>query len=263
MVGGGALVLRAGGVIALTVAAAVVLAVVLAFFKFDQKLLDVTANRLVVVAQDVRRQAEVGLTLGLDLVELDDLKSIAERAALAADVTRVDLRDIRGIVRFSSQPGRVGQPAGVGETTPGGNEAFRRVVDGDRATVVVVLRNGFGEPAGTVAVEASLKELRQQKEAVRRDLVAAAAPVIAGALAATLLAVMLTVRWSVGGRGDDNNRAADPDLDDESPDRAMKETAASLHASLQPRLAVAVAAAEQALERTAAALAIEPRGTGS
>ena len=46
MIGGSALTVRAGGVIATMVAASIALALLLAFLKFDRKLQDVTVVRL-------------------------------------------------------------------------------------------------------------------------------------------------------------------------------------------------------------------------
>lgn len=246
MVEGGRLVLRAGAVIALTVAAAVVFAVALAFFKFDQKLLDVTVNRLSVVAQEVRRQAEVGLALGLDLSELVDLKGVVTRAAAAGDVTRVDLADVGGKVRFSSDPDGEGRraPAAAGIADSAGAEGMRRVIEGDAAVLIAPLRNGFGEPAGAVLVEVSVEPQRRQVAAVRAELISAAAPVIAVALAVTLAAVMLTVRWSVetGRREGEDGSSADGE---------RRENAESLYMKLDAQLQEAIAEGETALETTA------------
>ncbi|MBV5335486.1 hypothetical protein JZU48_00195, partial [bacterium] len=64
--------------------------------------------RLSMVAEEVRRQSETGLALGLELGELEDLTDVLVRAAQARDVVRIDLWDERGRVLFSSDAKAVG-----------------------------------------------------------------------------------------------------------------------------------------------------------
>lgn len=240
MIGGGALALRAGGVIAATVAAAIALALLLAFLKFDQKLLDVAAARLGLVAEEVRRQSETGLALGLELAELEDLTGVLQRAAQARDVVRIDVRDERGRVLFSSGAGgAAGTPGDMSTVTVDAAGRFRSRINGDALLVGVRLRNGFGQIVGDVAVHAVLTARRDELARVRRELATSAAPVLAAALAATLLAVALTVRLTGGrvGRDGDEKTAGAP----------LDETAEHLHLTLETRLAAAVAAAEQEL----------------
>lgn len=104
---GRGLAVRAALVISATVAAAIVLALVLAFVKFEQRMQDVSAARLAQVIDEVRGQTEKALRLGLDLAELEDLAALLQRAGRARDVLQIDLVDPRGIVVFSTDSARV------------------------------------------------------------------------------------------------------------------------------------------------------------
>lgn len=263
MVEGGGLALRAGGVIAMTVAGAVALALLLAFLKFDQKLLDVTASRLAVVAEEVGRQAELGMTLGLDLRELEDLRGVAERAAVIGKVTRIAVVDGDGTTLYASSPDVVGRrierPA---DANPSADGRFRRWVDGDSMILSLPLRNAFAQQVGEVVVSAGLGELRSGEAAVRGELIHSAVPVIAVALLVTGVAVKFTVSWSTRaeralsegasfGAVAPEGRPRGGETDDEGD---LAETTDHLHLTLEPRLAAAIAAADRAMGEVSRAL---------
>lgn len=267
MVEGGGLALRAGGVIAMTVAGAVALALLLAFLKFDQKLLDVTASRLAVVAEEVGRQAELGMTLGLDLRELEDLRSVAQRATTIGKVDRIAVVDGDGIALYASsgevEGTRIGPPAGTDVSSEG---RFRRWLDGDHMILSLPLRNAFAQHVGDVVVSAGLSELRAGEAAVRGELIHSAVPVIAVALLVTGIAVKFTVSWSTRAERALAENASEATR--RSDERAttdvvgtvtgvggeLGETSDHLHLTLEPRLMAAVAIADRAMEEVARTL---------
>ena len=201
MIDGRALVVRVGGVIAATVALAIALALLLAFLKFDQRLLDVTVARLGLVAEEVRRQVETGLALGLELAELEDLSGVLPRAASTSHVLHIDILDNRGVVLFSSTVDRLGTRADLaGLTAEAGGRLGHRIQDHE-LLLTARLGNGFGQVVGDVAVYADLTAQHQALEQVRRELLSFAGPVMVVALLLTLLAVFLTVRLSGGADG--------------------------------------------------------------
>ena len=194
------LVARVGGVIAATVALAIALALLLAFLKFDQRFVDVTVARLGLVVEEVRRQSETGLALGLELAELEDLTGVLQRAAGARDVLHIDILDDQGAVLFSSAPARLGSRADLGGlVADAGGRLSRRARDHE-LLLTGRLGNGFGQMVGDVAVYADLTPQHQALAGVRRELLSSTAPLVVFALLLTLLAVFLTVRLS--GRAD-------------------------------------------------------------
>jgi len=196
---------RAGGVIAVTVALAIALALLLAFLKFDQRLLDVTAARLGLVVEEVRRQAETGLALGLELAELEDLNGVLQRAAEARNVLHLDIADDKGVVLFSSEPGRVGSQADLAGRVADASGQRSRRIQSTELLLTARLINGFGQVVGDVAAHADLTRQHLELQQVRRELMWSAVPVIAIALLLTLLAVVLTVRLSRGAGGEPDN----------------------------------------------------------
>jgi hypothetical protein len=238
MIGGGALTVRAGGVIATMVAASIALALLLAFLKFDRKLQDVTVVRLAMAAEEVRRQTETGLALGLDLAELEDLTDVLQRAAQARDVLRIDLWDEGGRVLFSSDPALLGTVADKTGLENDSSGHYRRRVHNEELTLTRRLNNSFGLTVGDVAVHATLAAQRRELKDVRRELLRSSVPLIALALAVTLLAVGLTVRLS--------SASAARKEDENSHENNDKESASELHLTLEKRLAAAIARAEHA-----------------
>ena len=181
-----------GAVIALTVATAIALALVLAFLKFDQRLLDITGDRLELVLEEVRRQTETGLTLGLELAELEGLSAALKRAAQARDVERIDIWDTRGRILFSTQADRVGTHDGA--SAAGYVDGRHRLEN--KLLLSLPLTNDFGQVVGGVGVRACLGTLQQALAAVRDELLGSAIPMVAIALALTLMAVFLTLWFS-------------------------------------------------------------------
>ena len=179
-------------VIALTVATAIALALILAFLKFDQRLLDVTGDRLELVLEEVRRQTETGLTLGLELAELEGLSAALKRAAQARDVERIDIWDTRGRILFSTQADRVGTHDGA--WADGYVDGRRRLEN--KLLLSLPLTNGFGQAVGAVGVRACLGTLSQALAEVRDELLIAAIPMVVIALVLTLMTVFLTLRFS-------------------------------------------------------------------
>lgn len=233
MVRGGALALRAGIVIAATVGVAVAMTVALAYFKFERKLIDVTISRLSVVAEEVRRKSEYGLTLGLDLAEMADLQGVVERAAAgSAEIESVAVVSDRGTVIFSSDTRELGAAAVLPWTMPeGGGAAMRHAVAGTRVSVGAVVRNSFGQTVGQVVLRSSLAALRAEMAAVRAELTRTIGRVVAAAGLLAILAVFVTIRVSMRTR-----RGGIADA-----------TADSLHRTVEPRIAAATAEAERAL----------------
>ncbi|MBP2298714.1 hypothetical protein [Azospirillum picis] len=207
---GGVLALRTGAVIAATVATAVLLSVLLSGLKFEQKLRDVTTSRLAVVADEMRRRVEYGLTLGLDLSELVDLQAQAERAASGQEILGVEVVDDRGIVLFAADRDAIGRPTPVrwdgavagaaagGETAPG---ARRQQIIGDVLVIGTGVRNSFGQPVGEVILRSSLAGLKARVAAVEERLRFGTLALVAVAAAVTMAAVFLVVRHGGGRRG--------------------------------------------------------------
>lgn len=196
MIGNPALVIRAGGVIAATVAIAIALALLLAFLKFDQRLLEVTIARLGLVVEEVRRQSETGLALGLELAELEDLSGVLPRAARARNVLHIDILDKQGSVLFSSAADRIGSRADRVGLVADATGRFRRRIQDHELLLTTPLINVFGQIVGDVGVYADLTPQHEELLEVRRELLSSTLPVIAGALLLTLLAVIITVRFS-------------------------------------------------------------------
>ncbi len=203
MMVGGALALRTGAVIAATVALAVLLSVVLSGLKFEQKLRDVTSSRLSVVADEMRRRVEYGLTLGLDLSELVDLQALVERAGSGEEILGVEVVDDDGIVLFAADPAAVGRPSPVhwdiDATLP--TSGIRQQVAGDALILAADVRNSFGQTVGQVVLRSSLGGLRGRIARVEGELAAGALLLVAAAAAVTLVAVFLTVRHGGARRG--------------------------------------------------------------
>ncbi|NYZ17581.1 hypothetical protein HL658_33985 [Azospirillum sp. RWY-5-1] len=233
MVKGGALALRAGIVIAATVGAAVAMTVALAYLKFERKLIDVTISRLSVVAEEVRRKSEYGLTLGLDLAEMADLQGVVERAAEgSAEIESVAVVADDGAVVFSSDRAELGSAAALpwGEPTASSGP-MQHAVAGARVTVGAIVRNSFGQTVGQVVLRSSLAALRAEMDAVRGDLTRKIGRMVAAAGLLTILAVFVTIRLSMRGRSGGIGDA----------------TADTLHRTVEPRIAAATAKAEHEL----------------
>ncbi|BAI72414.1 hypothetical protein AZL_017760 [Azospirillum sp. B510] len=190
---GGVLALRTGAVIAATVATAVLLSVALSELKFEQKLREISASRLTVVADEMRRRVEYGLTLGLDLSELVDLQAQAERAATGEDILGVEVVDERGTVLFASDRGAVGHP-GPDRWTGDAGDGLRQRIAGDVLIVGTGVRNSFGQTVGEVILRSSLAGLRERVAAVEGGLHAGTLALVGVAALATLAAVFLVVR---------------------------------------------------------------------
>lgn len=197
---GGALALRTGAVIAATVATAVLMSVALSELKFEQKLREVAASRLGVVAGEMRRRVEYGLTLGLDLSELVDLQAQTELAASGEDILGVDVVDDRGIVLFAADRSAVGHPSPL-RRAEGADFAPRRQFDGDLLVIGSGVRNSFGQTVGEVILRSSLAGLRSRVTAVEDGLHAAVPALVGIAALTTLAAVLVVVRQGGGRRG--------------------------------------------------------------
>lgn len=197
---GGALALRTGAVIAAAVALAVLLSVLLAGLKFERTLRDVTASRLSVVADEVRRRVEYGLTLGLDLSELVDVQKLVERAAEPEEILGAEVVDDRGIVLFASDQAAVGKPSPTRWDEAGGPVAggIRQKVDGDALILGTGVRNSFGQMVGEVTIRSSLAGMRQRVGQVERELTNGTLLLVGAAALVTLGAVFLVVQF--GGR---------------------------------------------------------------
>ncbi|WP_042701471.1 hypothetical protein [Azospirillum sp. B506] len=199
---GGGLALRTGAVIAATVATAVLLSVALSELKFAQKLREVAASRLSVVADEMRRRVEFGLTLGLDLSELVDLQAQAERAASGEEILGVEVVDDRGIVLFAADHSAIGHPSPLRRVSKTeADSAPRRQIDGDLLVIGSGVRNSFGQAVGEVILRSSLGGLRSRVAAVEDRLHTAVSALVGIAALATLAAVFVVVRQGGGRRG--------------------------------------------------------------
>jgi hypothetical protein len=191
------LTVRAGALIAVTVAVALTFTLLLDFLKFDQKLRDVSISRLSMIAEGVRQQSETGLSLDLELAELQDLQDVLRRAAQTRDVKRIELWDEQGRVVFSSEMASVGHQVDASGQVVGDGGKFLWRVRGDELLLALPLRDGSEKIVGQVALLASLSTQRRELEKVRNELLMWTMPLIALALVTTLLAVGITVRLSV------------------------------------------------------------------
>ncbi|CBS86355.1 hypothetical protein [Azospirillum lipoferum] len=197
---GGVLALRTGAVIAATVATAVLLSVALSGLKFEQKLREVAGSRLTVVADEMRRRVEYGLTLGLDLSELVDLQAQAERAASGEEILGVEVVDDRGIVLFAADRNAVGQPTPVRWKEDASTGTLRRQIEGDVLILGSDVRNSFGQTVGQVILRSSLTGLKSRVAAVEEGLRGSILALVGVAALVTLAAVFVVVRQR-GGRG--------------------------------------------------------------
>ena len=195
MVRGAALALRTGGVIAASVATAVLLSVVLANLNFERTLRDAAASRLSVAADDLRRHVEYGLTLGLDLAELADVQALADRAAAGEGIRGVEVLDHRGTVLFAGDHAAIGKPSSVAWNAGAeSGAAIRRRVEGDSLILGGGVHDSFGQVVGAVVMRASLAELRSRVDDVQKDLIPGTLALVAAAGLAAMAAVFATVR---------------------------------------------------------------------
>lgn len=206
---GRGLAVRAALVISATVAAAIVLALVLAFVKFEQRMQDVSAARLAQVIDEVRGQTEKALRLGLDLAELEDLAALLQRAGRARDVLQIDLVDPRGIVVFSTDSARVssvelrlGQLLSELDASPATHASdpangLRHQVAGERLILWQELLDGLGQPAGWVVLRASLFEQRQVLQGLALQLMHSMVPILGLSLVLAFLLVVGTLRLTL------------------------------------------------------------------
>lgn len=207
---GGVLALRTGAVIAATVATAVLLSVALSGLKFEQKLREVAGSRLAVVADEMRRRVEYGLTLGLDLSELVDLQAQAERAASGEEILGVEVVDDRGIVLFAADRNAVGQRTPVrwnDDAAAAGT--LRRQIDGDVLILGSDVRNSFGQTVGQVILRSSLAGLKTRVAAVEAGLRGNILALVGVAALVTLAVVFVVVRQRGGRRGLADGNPAD------------------------------------------------------
>jgi hypothetical protein len=195
------LVARVGGVIAATVALAIALALLLAFLKFDQRFVDVTVARLGLVVEEVRRQSETGLALGLELAELEDLTGVLQRAAGRGMSCISTFWMTRARCSFPSAPARLGSGRIWGGLVADADGRLSRRARDHELLLTGRLGNGFGQMVGDVAVYADLTPQHQALAGVRRELLSSTAPLVVVALLMTLVAVFLTVRLSGGADG--------------------------------------------------------------
>ena len=194
MIGGRhALAWQVSGIIALTVATAIASALILAFLKFNQRLLDITSGRLALVVEEVRRQTETGLALGLELAELEDLSGVLQRASRARDVERIEIWNGQGRILFSTQSDRVGGHDATTALGPGYGPGPRRRLQGNKLQLSLPLTDGLGRMVGTVGVTACLGNLQRSLASVRHGLLMMATPVVSIALVLSLVAVILTL----------------------------------------------------------------------
>ncbi len=199
---GGALALRTGAVIAATVALAVLLSVLLSGLKFEQKLRDVTSSRLSVVADELRRRVDFGLTLGLDLSELVDLQALVDRAAAGEEIIGVEVVDDDGLVLFAADRAAIGKPTPVrwDAATAASITGIRQQVAGDALILAAGVRNSFGQPVGEVILRSSLTGLHRRIARVEANLATGTLLLVALAAAVTLGAVFFVVLRHGGGR---------------------------------------------------------------
>ncbi|PWC37541.1 hypothetical protein [Azospirillum sp. TSO35-2] len=200
---GGVLALRTGAVIAATVATAVLLSVALSGLKFEQKLREVTSSRLSVVADEMRRRVEYGLTLGLDLSELVDVQAQAERAGAGDEILGVEVVDDRGVVLFAADRAAIGHPTPVHWDGDAAAPAagLRQRIDGDTLVLGAGVRNSFGQTVGEEILRSSLAGLRARVALVEDRLRVGTLMLVALAALVTLVAVFLVVRHGGGRRG--------------------------------------------------------------
>lgn len=206
---GGVLALRTGAVIAATVATAVLLSVALSGLKFEQKLREVAGSRLAVVADEMRRRVEYGLTLGLDLSELVDLQAQAERAASGEEILGVEVVDDRGTVLFAADRNAIGQTTPVRWTGDAAAGALRRQIDGDVLILGSDVRNSFGQTVGQVILRSSLTGLKTRVAAVEEGLRGSILALVGVAALVTLAVVFVVVRQRGGRRGLADGNPAD------------------------------------------------------
>lgn len=199
------LALRTGAVIAATVATAVLLSAALSGLKFEQKLGEIAASRLTVIADEMRRRVEYGLTLGLDLSELVDLQAQAERAASGGEILGVEVVDDHGIVLFAADRNAIGHPSPLAKPLEHAGWAadgtLRERIDGDVLVISSGVRNSFGQTVGEVILRSSLAGLRERVAAVEHGLLADLLALVGIAVIATFAAVYFVVQRGGGRRG--------------------------------------------------------------
>lgn len=197
MIVGGGLALRTGAVIAATVALAVFLSVILAGLKFEQKLRDITSSRLWVVADDLRRHVEYGLTLGLDLSELVDVQAQVERVAAGDEILGVEVVDDRRMVLFAADHAAVGKATPIHWGLESGlvGDGVHQQIIGDALILGAPVHNSFGQAVGEVILRSSLGGLRGRIARVEAELANGTFVLDAITALITLVAAFLTVRY--------------------------------------------------------------------
>ncbi len=148
--------------------------------------------RHVFVAGQVRAAIENGLTLGLPLEDLRQTSEILTRtAARDPDIAAILVFDAHGVVRYGSDPRRVGEPAPEAAWLQADPASPVQTLDDGGPLVLAPLVNSYGSVAGGLAVR-----FEEVGEAVRIEhtvaviggttLLMAAAGTVAAVLAAGL-----------------------------------------------------------------------------
>lgn len=164
---------------------------------FERSLLMTVDSRLAEVATEIARNVENGLQAGVPLEQQRRLLAVmADEKAQAPDLTAIRLTDERGVILFSTNEAEIGEPdavashRGLGATTT--EEKSWRRVGNDAIVFGLPLTGLFGEGLGTVTVELPKTTVDAQRERFALGLVLAvtAVTVIAGAIAAVVLAAV-------------------------------------------------------------------------
>jgi len=105
------------------------------------------------VAGRIQASVENGLTLGLPLEDLRQTSEILARtAARDHDIAAVLVFDDRGIVRYGTDPRRIGEPAPESAWLPADPAAPVQTLEDGGALVLAPLVNSYGSVAGGLAV---------------------------------------------------------------------------------------------------------------
>jgi hypothetical protein len=156
--------------------AALILMVLLNYFKFEKAVTNVIASRFVVTVNGLQGDIENAMNLGLSLAELRDLQQLIEREERSDDqIMAIEIADTSGTILFSTDKARIDTPLSEDwlRTMTRSEGGIWQETYKDNPVLGATLRNTFGQVAGGVMVSYARSAITARTAAVRPGLVGA------------------------------------------------------------------------------------------
>jgi hypothetical protein len=189
---------RLVAVMVAVVLAASALTVALDYLKFRRILRAQDDVVYLFVANELASTIEDGMNLGLPLAALQTTEELLQRRRAAEPGTiGISVFDSTGIVRFDTEPFRVGSRLAAEWSAPRPDAAEWRVELDDSYLVGARIINNFGQTAGGVAVRYDPKPLEARMNAILLGMMRTAALMMALVFSAAIVAaIVLTRRYN-------------------------------------------------------------------